>query len=59
LYMIGSGIVGSFSAYKSGHALNNRLLRTLLANPDSWEFTTLSDAGGAISYEENPGALSH
>ena len=59
LYMIGSGIVGSFSAYKSGHALNNRLLRTLLTNPDSWEFTALSDAGGAISYEENPGALSH
>jgi UDP-3-O-[3-hydroxymyristoyl] N-acetylglucosamine deacetylase len=58
LYMIGSGIVGSFSAYKSGHALNNRLLRTLLANPDSWEFTTLSDAAGAINYEENPGALS-
>jgi UDP-3-O-[3-hydroxymyristoyl] N-acetylglucosamine deacetylase len=59
LYMIGSGIVGSFSAYKSGHALNNRLLRTLLANPESWEFTTLADSGGAISYEENPGALSH
>jgi UDP-3-O-[3-hydroxymyristoyl] N-acetylglucosamine deacetylase len=59
LYMVGSGIVGSFSAYKSGHALNNRLLRTLLANPESWEFTTLADAGGAISYEENPGAFSH
>lgn len=57
LYMVGSGIVGSFSAYRSGHALNNKLLRCLLENPDSWEYTSLSDMGGAISYEENPGAL--
>jgi UDP-3-O-[3-hydroxymyristoyl] N-acetylglucosamine deacetylase len=58
LYMIGSGIVGAFSAYRSGHALNNKLLRSLLAQPDAWEYTCLSDLAGAISYEENPGAIS-
>jgi UDP-3-O-[3-hydroxymyristoyl] N-acetylglucosamine deacetylase len=57
LYMIGSGIVGAFSAYKSGHALNNRLLRKLLETPASWEFTELSNGGEVISYEENPSAL--
>lgn len=57
LYMVGSGIIGAFSAFKSGHALNNRLLRQLLAQTDAWEYTALSGDGGAISYEENPGAL--
>jgi len=58
LYMIGSGIVGAFSAYRSGHALNNKLLRSLLSQPDAWEYTSISDLAGAISYEENPGAIS-
>lgn len=57
LYMVGSGIVGSFSAYKSGHALNNRLLRELLASPDRWEYTVLSDSGTVINYDENPGSI--
>jgi UDP-3-O-[3-hydroxymyristoyl] N-acetylglucosamine deacetylase len=57
LYMVGSGIIGAFSAFKSGHALNNRLLRQLLAQTDAWEYTAMSGDGGAISYEENPGAM--
>lgn len=37
LYLLGCGLIGSFTAYKSGHHLNNRLLRTLLADRSSWE----------------------
>lgn len=43
LYLLGSSLVGAFSGYKSGHALNNRLLRELLANKEAWEFVTFDD----------------
>jgi UDP-3-O-[3-hydroxymyristoyl] N-acetylglucosamine deacetylase len=44
-------LVGEFRVYKSGHALNNKLLRALLANKDAWELVTFDDAGTApISY---------
>lgn len=39
LYVLGLPIRGIFTGYKSGHELNNRLLRELLARPDSWEIT--------------------
>jgi len=38
LYLLGSGLVGAFYAYKSGHALNNRLLRALRADRTAWEW---------------------
>jgi len=40
IYLLGKPVVGLFSAHKSGHALNNSLLRKLLAEKDSWEFVT-------------------
>ena len=40
LYMSGYPIIGAFSGYKSGHALNNALLRELLADADAWEYVT-------------------
>lgn len=40
LYVSGHTILGAFSAYKSGHALNNKLLIELLQNQDAWEWTT-------------------
>ena len=43
LYMAGYNIIGNFKAYKSGHGLNNKLLRALLANQDAWEFVTFED----------------
>jgi UDP-3-O-[3-hydroxymyristoyl] N-acetylglucosamine deacetylase len=43
LYLLGCGLIGSFTAYKSGHDLNNRLLRTLLADRSSWEEVTFTD----------------
>ncbi|GAB4169302.1 MAG: UDP-3-O-acyl-N-acetylglucosamine deacetylase [Wenzhouxiangellaceae bacterium] len=36
LYLLGAGVLGHFSGYKSGHALNNALLRELLARSDAW-----------------------
>lgn len=39
LYLLGCGLVGAFSGYKSGHELNNRLLKTLMQQEDAWEYT--------------------
>ncbi len=44
LYMAGHPILGAFSAYKSGHGLNNKLLRALLADATAWEWTSFTDA---------------
>lgn len=43
LYLLGTSLVGAFSGYKSGHALNNKLLRQLLVESDAWEFVTFED----------------
>lgn len=43
LYAQGRAILGKFCAYKSGHALNNRLLRALLDNPHAYEVVTFYD----------------
>ena len=43
LYLLGHQLVGYFSAYKSGHALNNKLLRALISQPDAWELVTYDD----------------
>ena len=51
LYLLGHSLIGEFSGYKSGHALNNQLLRALLADTSAWEsvvFEKLADA--PISY---------
>ncbi|MFZ5503579.1 MAG: UDP-3-O-acyl-N-acetylglucosamine deacetylase [Pseudomonadota bacterium] len=40
LYMLGNPLIGAFSGHKSGHALNNALLRELLADDEAWEFVT-------------------
>lgn len=40
LYIIGHPIIGYFEGYKSGHAVNNALLRKILATPDSFEYVS-------------------
>jgi UDP-3-O-[3-hydroxymyristoyl] N-acetylglucosamine deacetylase len=53
LYLLGHGIIGAFSGYKSGHGLNNRLLRELLARPDAWELVSFDSAAEApIAYAQ-------
>lgn len=43
LYMHGRSILGAFCAYKTGHTLNNRLLRVFLSDPDNYEHVVLRD----------------
>ncbi len=40
LYLLGHPLLASFVAHKSGHALNNKLARELLAQPDAWEYVS-------------------
>ena len=40
LYVLGHPLYAKYSAYKSGHGLNNRLLRTVLAEKDAWEIVS-------------------
>ena len=43
LYLLGHPVVGAFTAYKSGHALNNKLVRAVLDDPASHELVTYED----------------
>lgn len=43
LYLLGHSLIGSFTGYKSGHGLNNQLLRELLAQQDAWESVTFAE----------------
>jgi len=43
LYLLGHPLIGLFSAHKSGHALNNKLLRALMENESAWETVTFED----------------
>ena len=43
LYLLGKPLLASYSAFRSGHALNNKLLRELLAQPDAFEVVTFED----------------
>ena len=47
LYLIGHPILGAFSAHKSGHALNNQLLRAVLAAQAAWDIVTFESPGQA------------
>ncbi|MDX1252098.1 MAG: UDP-3-O-acyl-N-acetylglucosamine deacetylase [Gammaproteobacteria bacterium] len=44
LYLLGHSLIGAFRGYKSGHRLNNRLLRALLADESAWELVTFEDS---------------
>ena len=43
LYLLGKSVIGEYQAYKSGHGLNNRLLRALLADDSAWEIATFTE----------------
>ena len=47
LYLMGHNLLGSYHGYKSGHELNNRLLRALIAEVDAWEEVTFTDTQAA------------
>lgn len=51
LYLLGHSLIGAFYGYKSGHELNNLLLRTLMADASAWEEVSFTDENAApISY---------
>jgi UDP-3-O-[3-hydroxymyristoyl] N-acetylglucosamine deacetylase len=51
LYLLGHSLIGSFRGHKSGHALNNRLLRTLIAERSAWEEVTFEETEDSpVSY---------
>lgn len=51
LYLLGNSLIGEFRAVKSGHALNNAVLRKLITERDAWEVVTFEDPRQApISY---------
>ena len=45
LYLLGHSLIGAYHAHKSGHELNNKLLRTLMADASAWE---------EVSYQDDP-----
>ncbi len=59
LYLLGHSSIGSFSGYRSGHALNNKLLKALCADPEAWEEVTFEgdEASSPISYTQPLQAL--
>jgi UDP-3-O-[3-hydroxymyristoyl] N-acetylglucosamine deacetylase len=50
LYLLGRSVIGEFTGHKSGHLLNNRLLRQLLATREAWEEVTFTDQDAPIVY---------
>jgi UDP-3-O-[3-hydroxymyristoyl] N-acetylglucosamine deacetylase len=51
IYMLGHSLIGAYYAHKSGHELNNKLLRTLMADAAAWEEVSFQDPELApISY---------
>jgi len=58
LYLLGHSLIGSFTGFKSGHGLNNQLLRQLLSQPDAWEAVTFENEQVLpICYSQLAGAL--
>lgn len=58
LYLLGHGLIGAYSGFKSGHELNNLLLRELMAQDDAWEEVIFEDQDTApISYAHPAQAL--
>src|SRR6201997_349764 len=43
LYLLGHPLIGTYTAFKSGHALNNAVSRALLARPDAWELVSFDE----------------
>lgn len=57
LYLLGHPLIGAFSGHKSGHALNNQLLRKLVEDKPSWEFVSFEraeDAPAFLAWQPQP-----
>jgi len=56
LYLLGHSLIGAFSGYKSGHEVNNMLLRKLLEQQDAWELVSFEDEQDAPISFSRPAA---
>lgn len=60
LYTLGHGIIGKYIGHKSGHAVNNQLLRAMLQQPECWELIEATDAKAqSISYGVSPSVVAY
>lgn len=50
LYLLGHPLLGAFTGFRSGHALNNQLLRALLADAEAWEYVSFDNPEEIPSY---------
>lgn len=57
LYLLGHSLIGAFKGHKSGHALNNQLLRALVADQHAWEEAVFEDTATAPAIYPQPLAL--
>ena len=58
LYLLGHSLIGEYVGVKSGHGLNNQLLRALIKQPECWEFVSFDDEKAApISYSKPVSAV--
>ena len=57
LYLLGHSLIGQFIGHKSGHELNNKLVRMLLANQELWEIVTFENAEVSPISFQKPVAL--
>jgi len=48
LYLLGHSLIGAFTGHKSGHALNNQLIRRLRQDREAWELVTFEDESQAL-----------
>ena len=59
LYLAGKPLLAAYSAHKSGHALNNEVLRALLNDPEAWDVVSFTDADSvppAVARQYDAGA---
>lgn len=56
LYLLGHSLIGAFVGHKSGHEVNNRLLRKLIAQKDCWELVTFEEDADAPIVFSRPAA---
>ena len=56
LYLLGHSLIGAFVGHKSGHEVNNRLLRKLLAQQDAWELVSFEEDKDAPILFSRPAA---
>lgn len=57
LYLLGYSLMGEFIGFKSGHGLNNKLLRALELQTDAWEFVEFEEEDAPISYTKPVAAI--